>query len=300
MPNDSIAKLATTTTTETTAWIPRDVYAGLIIEEAQKSRLLAGQAGAIEHVQAKGTGKTVTARFFPKRTAQGPISEGNALSLVASTPTNATLTFDKYGDAAELTRESIDQTTDDVRARFLAAMGRGLARKFDEVAYTMLATSGNRDAGNVKSLATGGDLETNEDFAAKLWDLIDVMRKTEYTPDTIYVGVDQNSALAKMKMQNAKIGAAIKLDANGQVIAFRGLKVVELPFANANAGTADLVQAVVIDSSVAFGEVFGLSPLFEELRIQLRDVFQYTVWAEYGCGPLIKKGVGHVKNPAAP
>lgn len=295
MSNDTIAKLATTTTTETTAWIPRDVYAALIIEEAQKSRLLAGARGAVEHTQAKGTGKTVTVRFFPKRTAQGPIAENTALSLVASTPTTKTISIQKYGDAAELSRESIDQTSDDVRARFLKSMGNGLARKLDEVAYAELIVSGNANSSTL--LAAAGTL--GDDFRTKLSTAIDDMRKTEYEPNLIVLGVDQASALADIKAQDVKVAHQIQVGANGEVVSFRGVPLLVLPFANANAATLSMVQAVVLDTRVAFGEAFGLSPLFEEERIALRDVYQYTVWAEYGVSELEKKGIVHVKNPAA-
>lgn len=290
MTND-IQKL--TTTTETTSWIPSREYAGLIVQKAQAKRLLFGVAAAVEHAVGQGEGTVVRVRIFPKRTAQGPISEGASLTATVSSPTYADLTIQKFGDADELTGESIYQTKGPLVAKLLEAMAGGLARKKDEKVYDVLKAA---TPGASKTLGVAGTLT---DLGNKILDcLAEGQAGDDVTYDTLLLGPDQINALRQIKNVDLQVGASVKLNENGEVVGFAGMKVINLmSIANRNATTAAMVQAILIDSSRAFGEAHGKPATFEERRVPLTDKYEEVVWDWYTAGTIDTDGIGHVVNP---
>lgn len=302
MTENKIAELANTTTTTTTEWVPpaQSDYASLIIDKAQVAYKLATEssAAAVAHVKAQGTGKYVTVRIMPKRTAQGPISEGGSLTDTADTTLSVDVELIKYGDYNKITGEAIRQTKGDIVAKSVAAMARGLANKFDDLVWTELETLAN--ATTEVSLAVSGDLTTNDDFAKKLLTCIAEMQKLDVQPDHIAMGPDQLNALRQTKAQNAMLGAAISLDAKGEVVGFAGCKVINMmSIANANAATADLVHACVWDSSRAYGLVFADDPIYKTDEIIESDIEKHVFFAWMGVEALDADGIGVVKNAAA-
>lgn len=298
MSNDQkIAELANTTKTTVTDWVPPagSDYAAVIIQKAQVARVLKGVAAASSETKEAKTGASQRVRIFPKRTAQGAISEGSSLTATETTSSYADVTLSKYGDYDQLTGEAGWQTNIDLQARIFNAMATGLANKFDDVIWTALEGA---TPGASKSLAVTGDLTTNDDFAQKLLDLRAAMRKLDVKPDYILCGPDQIAALLKMKTINSPVGAMVALDEEGNVSKFAGMKVVDLmSIANANATTASMVHAIMIDSSRAYAELNGPSK-FETDRVIESDLDKLVAWAYFGAATADTQGIGHVINPA--
>jgi hypothetical protein len=295
MTDQTIAALANTTTTEVAEYIPARQYAALIVKKAQAKRLLAGLRAAVVRKLEQGEGTIVRVRIWPKRTAQGPISEGSSLSAVADNPTSVDVTIQKYGDYNQLTGESIYQANADIVAMSLEAMGNGIARKYDQLVYDELEGA---TPGASKTLAVAGELVANDDFAVKLIQLVNEMRKLDVVPTDVLLGPDQVGALAQIKTQNLQVGAGISLDSDGRVSKFYGLQVHDLfSIANANATTASMVQAIVIDRSRAFAEAYGKDLVFKEDEVIESDLYKHVCWSWFGVAEVDTDGIGHILNP---
>lgn len=292
MPTDEeILGLAATSTTEVATLIPDDVYGSLVLDAIYANRQFAGIVSAIREDMTAKDGNDVQVPYISARTAQGPISEGGALTATASATGTYVITIEKYGDYDQVNNEVFEDQSIFREEDFIRNMGEALAEKVDDLVFTELETAA---AASTETLAVAGTLT---DIYDQIVELKAKMKKLKYKPDWLIFGPDQEGQLLKdtsegIKLQNIQVR-------DGQVISVAGLPCIVSPLANANAATASLVQAVMIDSRRAVGEAWGRRPtrLVDRVTDAPNDRTRLITWIRYGTDELDVNAIGHVKNP---
>lgn len=289
-----------TSTTETADWIPEDVYAQTVFMAVHADRVLGSLAAALAVDVNRGEGDTVKVRFFPARAAQGPIAEGNSLAEASSTPTVRPITIEAYGDLDTLTGQAIDFTSDDVKARVLAAMGAGISEKLESVAYGVLQ---NAAAPREVVLDAKGVIDYDEVLKAqeKLKTRVSAAEPA-MKPDFLILSAGHERDLLKDSSLTkvADYGSAGPVALPGEIGRIGNIRVLVHPLAVAkDTATNDALQGIMIDSSRAFGEAFGKPLSYEETRIAKSNKWEEVAWAFYGAATLDEKAICHLLNPGA-
>ena len=276
-------------------WTPSEVFSKLILDALVDARKLSGKITVFAEDITKGSGDTIKVRYFPARTAQGPITDGNSLSSTDGTAPNVySISLAKYGDYAQLTDYSIFKAGDEIKARLLKAMGDGLAKKFDQLIYSEIEGA---TAGTSANLATNDWTSNSYDLYEKIVEVRGDMKGLGANPDYLIIHPDFEAYFLKETVQGVR-GQVVKVQ-NGNLVELAGLKVVVTGNANAKSTTASKVQAVIIDSSRAVGEAWGKRPTFYEDYVPEGDYYKEVVWAYFGTSELDTNAIGHVKNPAS-
>jgi hypothetical protein len=292
MPNDEeILGLAATTTTEVSTLIHDDVYSSLILEALYAARAFAGIVSATREDLTAEAGNDVQVPYMSARTAQGPIAEGVALTANASATGTYAITIEKFGDYDLVNREVFeDQTIFDENA-FLRNQAEALAEKVDDLVWTELETAA---AASSETLAVAGTLT---DLYDQVVELKAKMKKLKVKPNFLITGPDQEAQFLKDTSEGIKLQQIQVRD--GELMSVAGLPVIISPLCNANAATAGLVQAVMIDSRRAVGEAWGRRPERVVDRVTKADSDQVRLitWLRYGTDELDVNAIGHVKNP---
>jgi N4-gp56 family major capsid protein len=278
------------TTTQTTAWIPRDVYAKAVFMAVHAKRILGNLTAAVQHDIGAGEGNVIKVRFYPKRTAQGPISEGTALNYNADTPTVTPITIQKYGDYAQLTDEAIQFTSDDVRGRLLAEMGAALAETLEQVVVNGL--TGTITGCSTQNCATAGVIDYHTVLNAA-----SVLKAAKLNPDFLILSPDHEvDLLLDSNLTKLVDYGPGEVTFAGEVGRIGQIKVIVHPLMPAKSTTSGAVQAVLIDSTRAWGEAFGKPLRFEEFRVIEQDIWKEVAWAWYGMSTLDPVATCQIKN----
>lgn len=279
------------TTTETADWIPADTYAQTVFMGMHAQRVLGALAGAVNVDVEKGRGDTVQVRLFPSRTAQGPISEGSSLSDTAmGALTTKSIQILAYGDYDSITGRSIDFTSDDFKARLLTEMGAAVAEKLEQVCYDVLK---NASSTETYTLAVSGVVEYEDILKAE------AEFNKGYHPDFLIIGkTHKPDLLLDPNLTKVVDYGAGTVALPGEIGSIGSIRVLVHDLANAKSTTAGAVNAIMIDSSRAFGEAFGRPLSFEEQRVPESDKWKQVCWVFYGAAVLDASAICLLKNAA--
>lgn len=297
----NIARLATTTT-ETDAWIPADTYAQAVFMAMNAKRVLGSLAAALDVDIQKGRGDTVQVRVYPRRSAQGPITEGNSLVETASDAlTTVPITIEAFGDFDVLTGQAIDQTSDNVKARLLTSMAHALDEKLEQQVYDNLATEASAQS---VTLDTAGEIDYEEVLKAQA-ELKKTIRdgvndRGPYKPDFLIISPEHEPDLlldpALTKTVNYGPG---EVALPGEIGKIGKIRVLVHELANAKDTALSAVNGVMIDSTRAFGEAYGKTLSFEEDRIAKSNKWEEVAWVFYGSAVIDPDAICHLQNAAA-
>lgn len=288
-PNRTLAEL--TTTTQTSAWIPRDVYAKGVLMALYSERKLGLLAAARRFDIKAGEGNTVKVKTVGKRTAQGPIAEGASLAANAGTFSTVAVTIEKFGDRDDLTDEAITQSDDDVVGVTLAGFGLALNEKIEQKAYdTLFAAAGTRTT----TLDAKGVVDYEEVLKAE------AAFTAGYKPDTLIVHRTHKSALlldpALEKSVDYNQGEIVL---PGEIGRIGNIRIIVHDLANAkDTATVNEVQAIMLDSSRAFVEAFGKPLRFKMQEVIESDQYKHVAWMWYGVAVADANAICHLKNAA--
>lgn len=289
MNSRKMAELANTTTTETAAWIPADVYARAVFMAVHAKRILGNLVAALKHDVGRGNSDTIQVRKYPARTAQTDVAEAASLTANADTVSTVSITVKKHGDYAILTDESIQFTSDDVKGRLLAEMGAALAEALEQKAYDALK---NASSTKTTTLQVSGVVDYAEVLAAQA-----ELKKAKMNPDFLIISPDHETDLLldANLTKVAEYGAgAVSLP--GEIGRIGTIRVIVHPLAVARATSTGTVQGIMLDSSRAFAEVYGKPLRFEEQRVPENDTYKEVAWVWYGCGVLDANAICLMKN----
>jgi hypothetical protein len=294
-----------TTDANLTSWIPADYYADLILEASVCYGQLSGVITAIDYDVAQGTGGIVQVRSVPARTAQGPMAACSCLSAPSSTLTTYSITIQPYGDYDEMCAYSLWKANGPVKDRILNEMAKGLAHARDVAIWAAITALGVPPTYHAHSTVSCTSTATDsgccgsqygKSFYNAVIEVTQAMKAAAYHPDYLIL----NPTVARYFYNKDYLyenGFQTKYDANGNMTMLHGLKVIESCCATACATTSKGTMAVIIDSSRAVGEAWGMRPKFEEERIAYCDKYRETIWMYWGCNDLDLGAIGHVLNP---
>ena len=296
--------------TEVTSWIPADYYADLILEASVCYGQLSGVVTAIDYDAAQGSGGIVQVRYVPARTAQGPLGMCGCLTATSTTLGTYPITISPYGDYDEQCAFSLWKAQGPVKDKILNEMAKGLAHKRDEDIWTAIvgATPGYTYTSAASVLCTAPTYSSCCSLTVDLYNgIVNLKKQMEggaLHPDYVimsptvaaYLYYRDNGSVPPM----APLTPLLTFGTNGQLMTVAGLKVIESCVASActdNAEASSPTMAVVIDSSRAVGEAWGMRPKFEEERIPYCDKYRETIWMYWGCAAMDTAAIGHLLNP---
>ena len=306
-----------TTETETTTWIPADSYADLIFEANVCYGQLSGVITCVDHDFGACEGKIIQVRSVPARTAQtlSGIGITDCLSATSSTLTTYSITLSKYGDYDTLPGFSIFQTCGPLKQALLNEMGKGLAKKRDQDILTAMLAFGVPCAssslasalqcfGNAPKWAVSQTATAIWGRAVDLYDKIcysvGSMRNDSYSPDTLIINPNV-AAFLKTNYNQYNIGApapgGIVIDENHRLSKCAGLNVIECCNMSACTGLSGATVAMVVDTSRAVGEGWGMRPKYSEVYEPECDYYKEVVMMYWGCNELDRKAIHHIRNP---
>ena len=269
-----------------------EVFSKLVLEGAQEERKLSEVvAASVENLKA-GSGSTVKITYFPARTAEGPIAEGDSVTGSASTMESFSVVIGQYADYDFLNGFSLFEAGDDVKIALLNAMGKGFAAKFDATVYAAMADE--TDTPVTKTLVIADGL-------AKLVDaIVDAkaeMAKIGAKPEYVLMGPVQEAELLKLTLEGMP-AAGLMVVTEGELKRIAGLKaIVTTQFPDTYVDGE--IQAIVLDKSRAVAEAYGMRPTFEEKRDEASNTYKEYVWAYYGVSVLDDEGRVLIKQADA-
>lgn len=288
-PNRTLAEL--TTTTQTTAWIPRDVYAKGVLLALYSERRLGNLAAARRFDVNAGEGNTVKVRTLGRRTAQGPIAEGASLVANNGSFSTVAVSIQKFGDRDDLTDESIFQTSDDVKGQTLAGMGAALNEKLESEAMAVLTGATGTATQN---LTTAGLMDYQDILKAQA-----TLKANRYRPDFLIISPAHEADLL-MDSNLTKMADYSQSEAEmalvGEIGRIGNIRVLVHELAPVKDATAGALNGLLIDSSRAFVEAFGKPLRFAEQYVPESDQYKEVAWIWYGAAVLDPSAICKIKN----
>lgn len=298
-----------TNSTSIAAWEPADAYADLIMEASVCHSQLSGVVTAIAHDLKACQGDTIQIRYAPARTAQGPITPCNCLTKTSSTLGTYSVTVQQYGDADSICRFSADiEACGDVRGTIANEMAKGLAKKRDEEIWGQITSFGAAPtwSATLASAWTAGVTTDSCCFNAvdvynKLINLQKQMQGGALNPD--YVILHPTVAAHLYYKDNGTMPQPqlnmplLKFDGTGKLLSIAGMKVIECCNATTGTDASGTTLAVVIDSSRAVGEAWGMRPEYSERFINECNYDIVAYWMYWGASEMDTNGIGHLLNP---
>ena len=280
-------------------WTPEETFSDLILSAFYCKGYLAGKVTVRGVDFARGKGDTVSIRVRGKRTAQGPLSPCECLSCVSSSFTKFQLKLDSYGDLAEICELNLQLAGDIVKDGILEDMASGLAEQVDLEIYSQLVTS---SAAHVHLDACCGSSPSLNDCCMQTVNLYDAlvgieaeMREAGYHPDYVILAPSVAAIFKYREVPNAK-GFQISMNGN-ELSKIGSMSVIEFPCANACSSVTDAVIAVVIDSSRAVGEGWGMKPKMEQDRNIGCDSTTVAIHMYVGIDEIDTGAIRLIRNP---
>jgi uncharacterized protein YuzB (UPF0349 family) len=248
-------------------WTPNETFADMIWGAFYCKGQLAGKVTVRGVDFTRGKGDTVSIRIRGKRTAQGPLGPCECLSCVSSSFTKVSLHLDSYGDLAEICELDLQFAGDVVKDGILEDMSDALAEQVDTEIWSQLITSGAAHV-HLDECCSGPSLDSCCFQAIGLYNLIITqeadMRYNGYRPDKIILG-PQLAAYFKYQQANSQQGFQVSFDGN-KLSKIGSMDVIEYNCATVCSTVTNTTVAVILDSSRAVGEGWGMKPKMEQDR----------------------------------
>lgn len=280
-------------------WTPDEVFANTIWSAFYCKGYLAGRITVRGVDFARGKGDTVSIRIRSKRTAQGPLGACECLSCVSSSFTKVSLTLDVYGDLAEICELDLQLAGDVVKDGIMEDMASGLAEAVDNEIYDQLITATTSHEETLSYCCSDPSLDACCFNALDLYDKIvkleAEMREDGYRPDYVIVSP---SVAAHFKYKEAASAKGLQVAYSGNELTKIGtMSVIEFPCANTCSGATDEVVAVILDSSRAVGEGWGMKPKLEQDRNIDCDSTTVAIHMYVGIDELDDDAIGLISTP---
>lgn len=257
----------------------------------------------------KGDGLTVQIRTIGKFGAPTEADACECVSCASNTLSSYSLTLKQYGMVTEICEKDVWDVGEVYRSKMIEALGLRWAEFFDATIYSELetATPGTTETlANALSCTPGmsGSCCTDTslvDFYNAVNEIVASMREgtAPYNPDYLIISPTVASILKRMQEATVQPWASsiVKVDSNGRIASFNGLKVIEYCGANSCTDTSSEVVAIVIDSSRAVGSAFGQRPqLYQDFNVDCNST-TVAMWAFWACSELDTDAIGHIVNP---
>jgi hypothetical protein len=299
-------------------WIPADVYADLILDGVVCYGQLSGVITAMEYDFTAGGGDTIQVRYISPRThsctSQGTADESECICLSATSNNFGTynVPVQAWGDRDVICGFSIWEAKGNVVAMILNEMAKRLANCRDSEIWNAIsaypASTVNIQVASEVSCADGAISGSCCTYDYNLYNsIVTVMKHMQqdaYEPDYVIMNPEVAAFLYFKDAAGYHVSGmpGTTFDSSGKLLTVAGLKVIESCVANRcnNNGSdseSGRIQAVVIDSKRAVGEVWGKRPTFEVERVPECDQWNHVLWQYWGANTLDPLAIGHVINP---
>ena len=283
---------------DVSAWTPAETFSSLIWSAFYCKGYLAGRVTVRGVDFARGAGDTVSIRLRSKRSAQGPLDPCECLSCVSQTFTKVSLKLDSYGDLAEICELDLQLAGDAVKDGILEDMASGLAEAVDVEIYAQLLSASASHV-HLKECCSGPSNDSCCMQTVNIYDAIVTveaqMRESGYHPDFIILAP---TVAAYFKYREAVSSKGLQISMNGNELSKIGnLSVIEFPCANACSTVTDYTIAIVLDSSRAVGEGWGMKPKMEQDRNIDCDSTTVAIHMYVGIDELDAGAIYHIKTP---
>jgi len=284
-------------------WTPNEVFADTIWSAFYCKGYLAGKVTVRGVDFQRGKGDTVSIRIRGKRSAQGPLDPCECLSCVSSSFTKVSLHLDSYGDLAEICELDLQHAGDVVKDGIMEDMASGLAEAVDLEIYDQLQTAAAVYTEVLDDCCSGPSLDSCcfNGFGRNLYDLIvsieAQMREGGVRPDKIILSP---SVAAQFKFTQALSQMGLQISYSGNELSKIGnMEVIEFPCANTCSGATDTVVAIILDSSRAVGEGWGMKPKMEQDRDIDCDSTTVAIHMYVGIDELDVNAIGLISTPTS-
>lgn len=298
---------------DTTSWIAADVYAAWIMDAVVCYGDLAGKITAMEYDFSAGCGDTIQVRYINARSHScGTESACDCVSATSSTFGTYSVPVYAWPDYDLLCNFTEWETCGPLRAKIMNEMAKRMAKCrddkiWDEISdYTTMSpnTTYNTnyackqtDGTSKATFAAGGSSCCT--YAFDLYDSIVDARQhllgDSYNPDTVILHPTVAAYFYYLQGM-APNEHMVTWTNDGHLKTLGGLKVIETCTANTCSKTNDAVMAVVIDSSRAVGEVWGMRPKYNEFYEVDCDRTKITLWQYWGASELDQNAIVHIAN----
>lgn len=283
-------------------WTPDETYANLIWSAFYCKGYLANKVTVRGIDFQRGKGDTIAIRVRGKRsTVQGPLGPCDCLSCVSQTFTKVDIHLDAYGDLAEICELDLQLAGDVVKDGILEDMSSNLAEAVDLEIYSQLITASTSHVATLSECCSDPSLN---DCCMLTFDLYNAivqleaeMREDGYRPDYIIVSP---SIAAFFKYKEAVSSRGLQISFSGNEVSKIGtMSVIEFPCANlCSTPTTLKVVAVLLDSSRAVGEAWGMKPKLEQDRNIDCDSTTVAIHMYVGIDELDAEAIGLISAPS--
>ena len=299
-------------------WIPLDIYADLVLDGVVCYGQLSGVITAMEYDFTKGGGDTIEVRYISPRThscvSQGKADESECRCLSGTSNNFGTypIPVQAWGDMDTICGFSIWEAKGNVVAMILNEMAKRMANCRDKEVYDSIAgyvnTAANIQQTSAVSCADGSIAGSCCTYTYNLYNSIVTVRQHMkgdcYDPDYVIMHPEVAAFLYFKDAAGYHVSSipGVTISNDGNLMTVAGLKVIETGVANRCNIDGSLkpngrIQAVVIDSQRAVGEVWGKRPTFEVTRDASCDTWEHVLWQYWGANTLDPLAIGHIVNP---
>ena len=294
--------------TDVSSWSPADTYVNAVWHAMYcKADLMKLCVPGLEIN--KGDGLTVQIRTIGKFGAPTEADACECVSCASNTLSSYSLTLKQYGMVTEICEKDVWDVGEIYRSKMIEAMGLRWAEFFDATIYSELetATPGTTETLSnalacTPSLSGSCCSDTSLiDFYHAVNNLVASMREgtTPYDPDYMIISPTVGNILKRMQEPTVQPWASsiIKIDSDGKVASFNGLKVIEYCGANSCTDLSGQEVAIIIDSSRAVGSAFGKRPqMYQDFNVDCNST-TVAMWCFWACAELDTEAIGHIINP---
>jgi len=280
-------------------WIPTEAWADLILEASVCYGQISGVITAVDYDLAAGNGDTIRVRTFPAKATVGCKDYNcQCLSATSAWLQYVDVTLCQMGIYDEMCAWSLYKAKGPVKEGVLNEMAKALAASRDNAILTALLMTGAHAHATTAVSATskvtlgGNCCDFRFDLYNSIVSVVGHMRSHCVNPDTIIMNplVSQWFYIGD---RGGDHGVHVQFDSNDRLIGIGGLKVIESGQMR-YAPTTRTTLALIIDSSRAAAEAWGMRPTFTENYDNVCNRYDETVWMYWGCAKVSAMSVGRV------
>lgn len=295
-------------------WIPADVFADIILDGVVCYGQLSGVVTLMEYDFSAGGGDTIQVRYVSPRTHScasrtGSNQECSCLSDTSTTFGTYSIKVLPWGDYDLVCGWSIFEADGPVVKLILNEMAKRMAMCRDSHIWDSLANNLSAPNIDVETFAVCSDSGIAGScctFTFNLYNsIIEVQKHMQgdaYEPDYVIM---HPTVAAYLYFRDGSYSHAglpqIKYDEKGQLVSISGMKVIECCNADTcssnTSGDGTNINAVIIDSKRAIGEVWGKRPTFNEFYDAKCDRYEEVLWQYWGAATCDPNAIGWVSNP---
>lgn len=289
------------------SWSPADTYAAVVWQQVMGEGDLFRICVKGINIDA-GDGLQCQIRTIGSYGAPTEAASCECVSCVSAPLDTYQLDIKQYGLVTELCGKDIFDIGEKYPRAAAKAMGLSYVKLFDSLIWAAVrGASPTVSVDLAATLVCTPSIVSTEccsdasllNFYNAFNQAIADMREDQYKPDWMVLSPSVAAILKRMQQPAVQAWAnqIIKIDADGKLASFNGIKCIEYWAATACSTATDTVFAVIVDSKRAVGAAFGERPRLEKDRNIECNSWTYAMWCYFACATLDSNAIAHIKSP---